>query len=309
MAGGVGAEENQNEQNILAFLLGVYWMVFPLRGATVVITGAASGIGAALALCLAARGANLALADRNAGGLEEVALRARTKGARVSTHVLDVTDHAALQALPESVLAVHGRVNVLVNNAGVALAGNFADVAIEDVEWLFAINFWAPVRLTRAFMGALSRETAAHIVNVSSLFGLIAPPGQAAYCAAKFALRGFSESLRHELEGSTISLTVVHPGGVRTEIANSARIPHGIDLDSARAQAREFNKLLRLAPETAAEQIAQAIERRSRRLLIGQDARMADRLQRMFPQNYWRFLKPRPRPAMKSGSGQEDAHG
>jgi short-subunit dehydrogenase len=258
----------------------------------VVVTGAASGIGAALALSLARRGACLALADRNAAGLEAVAAQARAAGARVSVHVLDVTDGAALQDLPEAVLAEHGRVSVLVNNAGVALAGSFAQVAIEDIEWLFSINFWAPVRLTRAFMEALAREKAAHIVNISSLFGLIAPPGQAAYAASKFALRGFSEALRHELEGGTISLTVVHPGGVRTEIANSARIPQNIDPGVARVHMKEFNKLLRTPPVDAAELIVQAIERRSKRLLIGRDAKMAERLQRLFPARYWQFMKP-----------------
>jgi short-subunit dehydrogenase len=266
-------------------------MAFSIRGSTVVLTGAASGIGAALAANLAARGASLALADRNAEGLAAVAAAIRASGTKVSEHVLDVADRAALEALPEQVLAEHDRVNVLVNNAGVALAGDFADVTLADFEWLFDINFWAPVRLTKAFMYALAREPAAHIVNVSSLFGLIAPPGQAAYCAAKFALRGFSESLRHELEGSTISLTVVHPGGIRTEIANSARIPQSIDPVVARAQMKEFNKLLRTSPEEAAELIARAIERRDKRLLIGRDARMGERLQRLFPASYWKYIR------------------
>lgn len=265
-------------------------MAFLLRGATVVITGAAGGIGAALAANLAQRGANLALADRDADGLERVAAAARDAGVRVSTHGLDVADRAALEALPEAVLAEHDRVSVLVNNAGVALAGDFADVSLADFEWLFDINFWAPVRLTKAFMYVLTREPAAHIVNVSSLFGIIAPPGQAAYCAAKFALRGFSESLRHELDGTSVSLTVVHPGGIRTQIANSARIPQGIDPVAARAQMQEFNKLLRTAPEDAAEQIARAIEQRAKRLLIGSDARLAERLQRLFPVTYWKYI-------------------
>ena len=265
-------------------------MAFPLRGATVVITGAAGGIGAALASNLAKRGANLALADRDAQGLNKVAEAARQAGVKVSTHVLDVADRAALEALPEAVLAEHDRVSVLVNNAGVALAGDFADVTMADFEWLFDINFWAPVRLTKAFMYVLTREPAAHIVNVSSLFGIIAPPGQAAYCAAKFALRGFSESLRHELDGTSVSLTVVHPGGIRTQIANSARIPQGIDPVAARAQMQEFNKLLRTAPEDAAEQIARAIEQRAKRLLIGSDARLAERLQRLFPVTYWKYI-------------------
>ncbi len=266
-------------------------MSFPVRGGTAVITGAASGIGAALAANLAKRGAHLALADRNEAGLETVATSARAAGVTVSTHVLDVSDRAALEALPEAVLAKHDHVTILVNNAGVALAGDFADVALTDFEWLFDINFWAPVRLTKAFMYALTREPASHIVNISSLFGIIAPPGQAAYCAAKFALRGFSESLRHELGGSHVSLTVVHPGGIRTEIANSARIPQGIDPVEARAQMQEFNKLLRTAPEDAAEQIARAIETRAPRLLIGSDARMAERLQRLFPVTYWKYIK------------------
>ncbi len=266
-------------------------MAFPLKGGTAVITGAASGIGAALAANLANRGANLALADRNEAGLEAAAATARAQGVTVSTHVLDVADREALAALPEAVLAKHDRVNLLVNNAGVALAGDVADVSLADFEWLFDINFWAPVRLTKAFMYALDREPAAHIVNVSSLFGIIAPPGQAAYCAAKFALRGFSEALRHELEGSHVSLTVVHPGGIRTEIANSARIPQGIDPEAARAQTKEFNKLLRTDPADAAEQIARAIVARAPRLLIGNDARMAERLQRLFPVTYWKYIK------------------
>ncbi len=265
-------------------------MPFPLQGSTAVITGAASGIGAALSANLAARGTHLALADQNADRLAQVADAARAQGVRVSEHVLDVADRAALEALPEAVLAQHGSVQVLVNNAGVALAGNVADVSLADIEWVLDINFWAPVRLTRAFMYALNQERAAHIVQVSSLFGLIAPPGQAAYCASKFALRGFSESLRHELAGSPVSLTVVHPGGVRTEIARSARIPQGIDPVAARAEMAEFDKLLRTPPETAAELIAQAILARAPRLLIGRDARLAERLQRLFPTTYWKYI-------------------
>ena len=265
-------------------------MPFPLHGSTAVITGAASGIGAALSANLAARGTHLALADQNADRLAQVADAVRAQGVRVSEHVLDVADRAALEALPEAVLAHHGSVQVLVNNAGVALAGNVADVSLADIEWVLDINFWAPVRLTRAFMYALNQERAAHIVQVSSLFGLIAPPGQAAYCASKFALRGFSESLRHELAGSPVSLTVVHPGGVRTEIARTARIPQGIDPVTARAEMADFDRLLRTPPETAAELIAQAILARAPRLLIGRDARLAERLQRLFPTSYWKYI-------------------
>ncbi len=265
-------------------------MDFPLNGGVAVVTGAASGIGAALSAKLAASGCHLALADRNAEGLAQTAAAARAKGIKVSEHVLDVTDADAIAALPDAVLAEHGRATILVNNAGVALAGTFAEIGLDDFTWLFDINFWAPVRITRAFMGVLAREPAAHLVNISSLFGLIAPPGQTAYAAAKFALRGFSESLRHELDGSPVSLTVVHPGGVRTNIANSARIPQSMDPDVARAGMQDFNKLLRTPPETAADQIVQAIRGRKPRLVIGGDARMADAIQRLFPATYWRRM-------------------
>jgi short-subunit dehydrogenase len=265
-------------------------MAFALQGGVAVVTGAASGIGAALAAALAGRGMNLALADRNAAGLATAAAAARAKGVKVTEHVLDVRDADALAALPEAVLAEHGRVTVLVNNAGVALMGTFEQTALDDFAWLMDINFWAPVRLTKAFLYALNREEAAHIVNISSIFGIVAPPGQTAYCAAKFALRGFSESLRHELAGSNVSLTVVHPGGIRTAIADNARLSQGIDPAEARAATAEFNKLLKTSPEDAAEQIARAIEKRSGRLLIGGDARMLERIQRLFPVSYWKRI-------------------
>lgn len=270
-------------------------MAFPFKNGTAVVTGAASGIGAALAESLARRGMNLALADRNAAGLAATAGRARAHGVKVSEHVLDVTDREALAAFPEAVMREHCGVSVLVNNAGVALMGNFDQVSLDDFAWLMDINFWAAVRLTKGFLYALRQEKAAHIVNISSVFGIVAPPGQAAYCAAKFAIRGFSESLRHELaaEGGAVTLTVVHPGGVRTAIADNARLSQGIDPEEARSATAEFNKLLRTTPEDAAEQIARAIETRAPRLLIGGDARMLERIQRLFPVTYWKRIARR----------------
>jgi short-subunit dehydrogenase len=266
-------------------------MAFPLQGGVAVITGAASGIGAALAANLARRGTHLALADRNAVGLATVAAAARATGVTVSEHALDVRDVEALNALPEAVLAEHGRVTVLVNNAGVALIGTFEQTTLDDFAWLMDINFWAPVRLTKAFLYVLQREEAAHIVTISSIFGITAPPGNAAYAAAKFGVRGFSESLRHELEDGPVTVTVVHPGGIRTEVANSARISQSVDPEEARAATVEFNKLLKTSPEEAAEKIAEAIVKRQGRLLIGSDARMLDRLQRLFPSSYWAKIK------------------
>lgn len=259
---------------------------FPLRGGVAVVTGAASGIGAALAGTLAGRGCDLALADVNEAGLRDVAARARSRGVRVSEHRLDVADAGAVAALPDAVLAEHGRVSVLVNNAGVALGGTFEQVSPEDFEWLFSINFWGVVRMTRAFLPLLRRENPAQIVNLSSLFGIVAPPGQVAYAASKFAVRGFSEALRHELEGSSIGVTVVHPGGVRTAIATSARHAGMSDAERA-AAARAAERLLRLPPDAAAERITRGIERREKRVLVGRDAQQMAFVQRLFPVGYW----------------------
>jgi len=265
-------------------------MDFPIKGGVAVITGAASGIGAALAANLAARGMHLALADRNAEGLATTAAAARAKNVTVSEHLTDVRDTEALAALPEAVLAAHGRVTLLVNNAGVALMGQFEQVSMPDFEWIMDINFWAPVRLTRAFLYLLQREPTAHIVNISSIFGIVGVPGNVPYCASKFAVRGFSEALRHELAGSPVSLTVVHPGGIKTAIADNARLSQGIDPAEAKIATAEFNKLLKTSPQDAAEQIVQSVLKRRGRLLIGGDARMLDRFQRIFPMTYWKRI-------------------
>ncbi len=263
-----------------------------LRGGVAVITGAASGIGAALAVDLARRGMHLALVDLNAAGLEATAAQARTAGVTVSTHAMDVADHAAAAALPVAVLATHGHVTVLVNNAGVALGGLFEQVDADDFDWLMAINFGATVRLTRAFLPALGREGAAQLVNVSSIFGIIAPPAQTAYAASKFAVRGFSESLRHELEmaNSPVGVTLVHPGGVRTSISENARLAKGLDAADVARERANWRSLLALAPDKAAEIIAVAIERREPRVLVGQDAKAAALVQRLFPVTYWKHV-------------------
>lgn len=276
-------------------------MRFPVRGGVAVITGAAGGIGAALAQELAGQGCNLALADVNEAGLADTASRAQAQGVRVSRHRLDVADTQAVASLPQTVLAEHGRVNILVNNAGVALGGRFEQVALSDVEWLFSINFWGVVRMTHAFLPLLRREQAAQLVNLSSAFGLIAPPGQVAYAASKFAVRGFSEALRHELAGSPVGVTVVHPGGVRTGIAANARRA-GMSHAEVAADAKRWEHLLRLDPADAAARIARGIARREKRVLIGRDARQIALVQRLFPVNYWPVLlrmagRPLRRPA------------
>jgi short-subunit dehydrogenase len=271
-----------------------------LKNSVALITGAASGIGAGLAQELAQRGVHLALCDLRVEGLEAVAQKARDQGVRVSVHVADVADRAAIEQLPHAVAAAHGALHILVNNAGVALMGTFEQTSVDDFEWLLGINLFGTVRLTKACLPLLRAQPRARIVNLSSVFGLIAPPGQSAYCASKFAVRGFSESLRHELAGSGVGVTVVHPGGVRTRIAQHARVSTQVDPGVARASCERFEVLARTSAESAARQIVTAIERGRDRLLIGNDARLLNTIQRIFPVSYWRIaarLFGAPRPA------------
>lgn len=266
-------------------------MKFRLKGSVAVITGAAQGIGAALALELGCRGCHLALADRDALRLAKTADAARLLGVQVSEHVLDISDADAVAALPQQVLAEHGRVNLLVNNAGVALMGNVEQLHLDDFEWLFNINFWGVVRTSKAFLPLLRQESQAHLVNISSVFGLIAPAGQAPYCASKFAVRGFTDALRHELAGSNITLSVVHPGGIKTRIAHNSRRAASFDETQARELADKFFSDVLTTPEQAAACIAKGIERRAPRILVGPDARVMDWLSRMMPIGYWRIIR------------------
>ena len=263
-----------------------------LHGRTAIVTGAASGIGRGTALALAKRGCNLALADLNEEGLAETAALAEAHGATVSRHRLDVADRAMVAAFPEKVLAAHGRADLLFNNAGVAIGGTFEQVAEEDFDWLMEINFWGVVRMTRAFLPLLRSSDQARIVNVSSIFGIIAPPGQTAYCASKFAVRAFSESLRRELEaeGARIGVTVVHPGGVNTSIAKNARPPRGINDPELEAQKKRFEKFLRMPPERAGEIIVSGVERERPRVVVGNDARFMALIERLAPVGYWKLL-------------------
>ena len=261
-----------------------------LDGRTAVITGAASGIGRAIAVSLAHRGCNLALADIDEAGLAQTAELVRGHGIDVSRHRLDVADRAAVAAFPDVVADDHGGVDVLVNNAGVAVGGTFEQVADEDFEWLFEINFWGVVRMTRAFLPLLRASEDACVVNLSSVYGIIAPPEQVAYSASKFAVRGFSEALRHELESSGIGVSVVHPGGVATSIAEKARVPAGVSEEEIARRHAKYRKLLRLPPEVAGETIVRGIERRQPRILVGSDAKTISLIARLLPVSYWKAL-------------------
>ena len=264
-----------------------------IAGRTAVVTGAASGIGRGIALALAKRGCNLALADLDETGLAETA--AMAAGVRVTTHRLDVADREAVAAFPAVVTAQHGGAQLLFNNAGVACGGTFEQVAEADFEWLMNINFYGVVRMTRAFLPLLRAADEARIVNISSIFGIIAPPGQTAYSASKFAVRAFSESLRRELEaeGSTVGVTVVHPGGVATSIAKSARPPAGVNSADLEAQKERFDKFLRMPPEQAGETIVAGAEAGRARVIVGNDARFMALLERLAPVSYWKILERR----------------
>jgi short-subunit dehydrogenase len=266
-----------------------------IRGGAAAVTGAASGIGRALALELAARGADLALADRDQAGLTSVAAEIGNRQ-KVTTHPMDVGDPADVKAFAEAAIAAHPSLNIVINNAGVALMGQFGEIDQSQMEWLMNINFWGTVHATRAFLPHLATMREAHIVNLSSIFGIIGPPGQTAYSASKFAVRGFSESLRHELQmaASPVRLSVVHPGGVATNIARNSRVGSLMTDNGRRADAIErFDKVAKTTPAEAAQRIITGIEKNAPRILIGSDARLMDLLQRFRPATYWAVLAKR----------------
>ncbi len=239
----------------------------------VVITGAGSGIGRALALDCARRGSLLALSDVNEEGLAETVRQAEAAGAReVRGDRLDVADRAAFETYAGAVAEHFGRVNVVVNNAGVALAGDFTDLAWSDMDWIMGINFWGVAHGSKFFLPHLIDSGDGHLVNISSLFGLVSMPGQSMYNAAKYGVRGMSEAIRQELliAKHPVGLTVVHPGGIKTAIARSARVAGNED----QAATAEFfdEKLAKTTPEKAAEVIISGILKKKARVLVGLDA-------------------------------------
>ena len=262
-----------------------------LRGRVVALSGAASGIGRALALRLAAEGAHLALADIRDDDLAACADLARAAGSTVSVHHVDVSRRADVERWAADAVAAHGRVGALINNAGVAIHGSFDEHTIEDFEWLFGINFWGVLYGLKAFLPILKAEPDAHIANLSSIFGIVAPAGQAAYSASKFAVRGLSEVLRHELDGTRIRMSVIHPGGVDTNIAARARYHDDVP-EAARAMyAEKFRSVARTSPEKAADIIVRGIQSNRKRILVGLDAVGLDAMQRLTPTGYWAGIR------------------
>ena len=244
-----------------------------LKDKVVVITGAGSGIGRALALNCAQRGSLLALSDVDEAGLAEtVALVTDAGVGKVRSDRLDVSDRDAFARYALNVVQDFGRVNVVVNNAGVALAGDLADLEYTDMDWIIGINFWGVVHGTKEFLPHLISSGDGHLVNLSSLFGLISMPGQSMYNASKYAVRGMTEALREEMliAGHPVGVTSVHPGGIKTAIARNARVSAKED---QAATANLFDKkLARMTPEKAAEIIVKGTLKHQARVLVGIDA-------------------------------------
>lgn len=259
------------------------------------ITGAASGIGRALALQLAQQGCHLALCDVNERDLDHTVAAAAAHGVRVTRATVNVMDRAAVYSWAEQVVANHGRVNFIFNNAGVSVASSVDGIDYADFDWIMGINFWGVVYGTKAFLPHLKASGDGHVVNLSSVFGLFAQPGMSAYNASKFAVRGFTESLRQELEllRWPVSATCVHPGGVKTNIARDGRYAANMQefVGAPEHEAKaDFEKSFITTPEKAARTILRAVQRNRRRVLIGRDARFFDKLQRLVPSGYQRLI-------------------
>ncbi len=258
------------------------------------VTGAGSGIGQAIAIALAKQGCHLALSDISETGLAKTVELLTPYSVKVTTQKVDVAKRDEVATWAKAVVDEHGQVNLIFNNAGVAIGSTAEGVSYEDLEWLIGINFWGVVYGTKEFLPYLKQSGDGHIINISSMFGLTAQPTQSAYNASKFAVRGFTESLRQELDlqNAGVSATCVHPGGIRTNIAKAARMNNSVQslgMDPLKSQ-DAFDKLLRTPTDDAAQQILEAVRKDRRRLLIGADAKAVDVIQRILPQGYQKIF-------------------
>lgn len=260
-----------------------------VRGATSVITGAASGMGADVARQLAARDTRVALVDRNADGLEAVA--ASLSGTGHTVHVVDLTDDDAVTALAGELTAAHPRVQTLITCAGSSMLGSIDQLTMAEMRWLMDVNLWGTVNITQALLPALRREPAAHITHLASIYGLAAPAGRIPYAMSKFAVRGFTEALRHELEGSSVSVGAIYPAGVKTGIILHGRYAEAIDPAVADRAAQAQAQMYHTDPADAARTIVDATVRRRARTMLGREARLVDLLARLTPTRYWAAMR------------------
>lgn len=257
-----------------------------------VITGAASGIGKALAIQLAVLGTRVAIADVNEDKLRQTTEEILQQGGQVSWHVVDVSNRTATYDFADAVISQYGAVHIVINNAGVALSNvTVENLAYEDLEWILGVNLWGVIYGTKAFLPHLLRQRQANLVNISSTFGLTASGKAAAYSTSKFAVRGFTEALRQELRGTSVSVMVVFPGGIRTDVARNARQARGGErIDDPAGAVRQFEERAQTTPFEAASQIIEGIRREAPRVLIGKDARLLDILARLRPGSYDTFM-------------------
>lgn len=259
------------------------------RGKVAVITGAGAGIGRAVALELARNGAQLALSGRNLDSVAETAALCEKEGAKARAYQLDVTDRAAVYAHADEVVADFGKVNIVVNNAGVSLTANIEDVTWEDLEWIFGINFWGTAHGTKAFLPHVIASGDGHIANVSSMFGLVACPSQGGYSSSKYAMHGFTDALRQEMiiAGYNVGVSSVHPGMIKTEIAWKARASANRDRD---ALAANFDKLAKTSPQQCAHTIVEGMRKNKPLILIGTDAKAMNWMRRILGSAYMKPL-------------------
>ncbi|WP_353828900.1 SDR family NAD(P)-dependent oxidoreductase [Agromyces sp. SYSU T0242] len=263
-----------------------------LDGRLAVVTGAGSGMGRASAELLAARGCALALVDRDDAAIRALAEQLRSRGAEVSTNRVDLADLDAIAALPDAVAAAHELApSILLNCAGVSMLGSFSQATLEEFRWVIDINLWGTVAMTKAFLPRLLEADTAHVANVSSLYGLAAPAGRVPYVTSKFAVRGFTDALRHELESTGVTVSAVYPGGVQTGIIHHARVAAAVEPGVAARAADAQAALYRTTPSQAAERIVDGIVRRRPRVFIGRDSRLSDLVTRVAPVGYWNVMR------------------
>lgn len=262
------------------------------KNSVAVITGAASGIGRALAVRFGQEKiGGIAICDVNQQGLNETAEMIENLGVSVSAHIVDTSKLEQIEQLKTEVLEKHGRATHLINNAGVGLIGTFEQISLEDFEWLMSINFWGVIYGCKVFLPVLKSQETAHIINISSVFGIVAPPEQTAYCSSKFAVRGFTESLRHELEDTNVRVSCVHPGGIKTDIARNSRLGKNTPAEFKAQGVKFFDKVAVTSPKQAAETILKGIKAENPRILIGKDAYAINYISRLFPKKYLRVFE------------------
>ena len=278
-----------DKQKYAGFLIGGFMSYFTDK--VCVITGAGNGIGRATAKRLAKDGAKLVLTDINSANLTQTQSMVETLGGTSETHIVDAASREQAFTLAEHVERKYGAADLILNNAGIANIAPIDDLTIEDFQFVMDVDFWGVVHGTQAFLPQMRSRDSGHIANVSSIFGWVGVPNQAAYNSAKFAVFGFTEAIRQELQSSGIKVTCIHPGGIDTSIARNARLVQGPDDEERREQiAQDFKKMVRSTPEQAANTILKGVSKGKARVLIGRDAYMVDFIRRIFPVSYGRFL-------------------